>query len=723
MLSEYDLILETLSNPNADWKAREDLLRKLGKRCAEGRPDAFDFLNVRGAKPLALQLSDIRSGIVKFASEAVVSACDAAAASKVLSLEKFAEGLLRDPNLYKGVGSANKVIAGHVGSAMMALFERGAVPFGSLDGLLTVAKSTKNPQIRERIAQSIAVFVENMAKGAVQGERRGTRTKTPTETLAFLKKSVEFFLRDASGGVRGFAKQMKKALEKVDEAVFAFAESTADLSRETADELTPTTNKQKRATVGSVASNVSEGSVVLKKKVETLARGDSEDLNGPEEFRMLLKSFEISKNIEVKKETVRLLEKIEFSAIGPQAIKILVENAVPMKLQLKFLIAPCIKMFKSDHFAKVLLDTNEVSAAILLREKLTNSSVDELFENLKRPSSFALIELLCSNITSVETPNMLKTMSAELLISLSTAKDFTQMALQVTSFPAIVRFITEKGFPNSERLTQILTPKSPNVAVHSKSPAPQLTKSQNTSQPPAQVPSPAKTLSIEAQLKMASPAARKKILLGIQSNLSILDPQTPSQETEKILAKATEALNSIAEVSLLDVETLSLACKAAESIAKKKPSHELMVVLLQVMTLLFKKNAKDIRDVVCESVVGFGSTDALLTLMIEKFEEKEAETNELIDSIKFLIGFLKAAQASYAYEMIKKELRPHLPEFFQLIKEGIFTHKEVVVRKTVVQLFVQFYHFFGQDVYSKEIQIFSLEQQKLIQVYIKKSLE
>lgn len=55
------------------------------------------------------------------------------------------------------------------------------------------------------------------------------------------------------------------------------------------------------------------------------------------------------------------------------------------------------------------------------------------------------------------------------------------------------------------------------------------------------------------------------------------------------------------------------------------------------------------------------------------------------------------------------------------VMKKLYGHSEVSVRKNVVLFYVQGYYFFKKEEFAELISQFSVEQQKLIEIYVEKS--
>lgn len=232
----------------------------------------------------------------------------------------------------------------------MALFENNIVSFSSLEGLFAFSKTTKNSQIREKIANGALILIENLTSGQMSMSGSMKTAKPRVENIESLKKMAEAFTKDASPGVRNFGKEMRKCLGKVDEAIFSLKESTQNVSRETADDVSSASHHLASKKKTSLSMVLTNDSTSLKHKLDALTKTEPEEITQVAEFKSLLRSFENAKNLELKKELSKLLEKVDLAAVGPEIIATLAEVSAPLKLPLKFMVPKALAAFGPESF-------------------------------------------------------------------------------------------------------------------------------------------------------------------------------------------------------------------------------------------------------------------------------------------------------------------------------------------------------------------------------------
>ena len=152
-----------LSGLETDWKKREDTLLyfKTGLGDLDIQKAVFDKICSIGHE-LAVQHSDLRSAIVKQASEVIAESSELSTRYKNLNMYFFSEVFILDPLFIKALGSGNKVIAKYAQNSLVALFSKDCVSIKTLKKIYQVMKTNKIPAIRERAIQAIYTYMQNV---------------------------------------------------------------------------------------------------------------------------------------------------------------------------------------------------------------------------------------------------------------------------------------------------------------------------------------------------------------------------------------------------------------------------------------------------------------------------------------------------------------------------------------------------------------------------------
>jgi hypothetical protein len=273
MLTDKATIKTNLCSIDNDWKMREEslnlILKQLNTESEERQ--MFEFVSTI-PELVAFQFADLRSGIVKLASEVVVSYVKCSRNfPEELTLE-FSDKLVQEASFIKGLGSANKVIAKHTRSALQKLSVSNCFSMDTLKKMFMAHRNNKISQIRENVAESFAIFltgltgsvkkqldsmfhVSNLNENSIGSksipsndhqndpsviqtsqtgmtfessqsqfkcsEQDGDLTlltqKIKEENFDFLKVVCETFLKDSAPNVRNFGKNIKSSVSKIQE--------------------------------------------------------------------------------------------------------------------------------------------------------------------------------------------------------------------------------------------------------------------------------------------------------------------------------------------------------------------------------------------------------------------------------------------------------------------------------------------------------------------------
>lgn len=622
MSGYYDQVAETLSRLDIDWKLREEGLAKLQARLEEGRADAFDFLNARGAKLLALQLSDLRSGVVRGAAETIQAACQGRVSSKHISLESFAESVIREPNTFKAVGNGNKLIATYAGKALVALFESRCVPFSALEGFLNFARGNKNPQIRERVAQCLSIY-------ASQGTLPTSRRTRPVEIAEFFSRAGELFIRDASANVRSFAKRIRGFSPLGEETM-----QLADQSKDTADESEP----QRPS------------------KANPKPQTHAPDHLTMEMFKALADEAEGAHGSEQREEARIYLLKADLRPLMPELLRVAARMEVPTRSRLLFLVPAILKHASVTACAELYLKESSLSTLLFLKHQLSTIKEDIPFSFYKKVAEAVSCTLACK-------PSSLPLLRAhaETLCLLSKSSDFSNLNFANPNLAAALETVRDLGLDLNRPI-------------------------------------------VAASASVTDEAMRK---VGCETHAE--SPVCRSAQTSKSQGKSIQ-------------EKVSDKREVSTFVEQQKDSTPLKYSFDEFLKA-FCKCSRESRDQVCEAAISFGKPALFYELLEEELSSENSPANKLVDVMKFAMCVYKQLPAKKEKSFFLDQTLLVLDEFVGLLKNYVFSHSEVVVRKTTVQLLVSLYHLVGEKEFERVLYHFATEQQRLIQVYIKKSLE
>jgi hypothetical protein len=284
MLADVSALKVSLGSIENDWKIREDALTIL-LQSLNNPSDTPTLLEFTGTIPelIAYQFADLRSGIVKLASEVVSAYVRAIGETADASAVAFADRLLAEPAFYKALGSGNKVIGKHAQNAMRALVAHHCLTLDILKRIYAMQKANKITFIRENVAESFVTFINGavlpskkllgsnqsvglpvdaettrdfgapvlgLGKTVSQpmqiesdlppappkglGKTGGSEVdmlfwtqQIKEENFDFLKSVCETFIRDLSPHVRNSGKEIKSKIAKIQEVFLSRQETNA----------------------------------------------------------------------------------------------------------------------------------------------------------------------------------------------------------------------------------------------------------------------------------------------------------------------------------------------------------------------------------------------------------------------------------------------------------------------------------------------------------------
>lgn len=209
-------------------------------------------------------------------------------------------------------------------------------------------------------------------------------------------------------------------------------------------------------------------------------------------------------------------------------------------------------------------------------------------------------------------------------------------------------------------------------------------------------------------------------VLPLESNENSIPKKTPNislQEDHNY--ENAKMILSLVKTDLRQ-DNLSIICSKINTLSEQFLSsgyREGTRILMNAVLQLSIRCTKEQKTQVAELALCIGDEFDLLNQQIEIFEEIKLDYQLIVSSLKFLIVLFNIG--SNKKEALARIVSPLAKE----LKRSLFSHQEVMIRKTVVQLLVTIFHIVGQEKFEEVLQFFNSDQQKLIQVFVKKSLE
>ena len=784
-----------LAQKTSDWKNREENLQLLIDKLAKNDIHAIEFVT-RNSKALALQLNDLRSALVKLASVAVERAAFNAGESKLGMLEKFTDGFLKDANLIKALGSANKVINIHAATAFRSLFEYNQVTLNTLEAFYIVNKDSKNINVRERIAEAFGIYVGNIGKSK---ER-----KIKPEGLSFLKKAIETLIKDANGNVRATAKKAKIVLDKIEDAMKingmscsmeeeSFETRTMSRSREpqkSKTHLTSSLEKSKtipmpkrepykgmeiendetvslkhfegsntkkelkkiKVKTESVIEILESSKKQIKEKVDQISKINLEEFYSNcdcDDYKKLLTQFQYAKNFEFKKMVVKLIEGVKISKFMGNILSYAEKETLDKKLNYSFFITRLLQeeliefieyfLFRNNPFSLKLLqkrfDVEEFENIISDNPDLVNSLLTIIHGNVTEGTSENYIKLnvtllenifQCSQVVTDQKNypfsetfyDKLQNLNPDLYKFLQNQK--RRLGDKIVFKPNRLKEQTGTSLMKSQ-ISMTTDKRLPSFKPEDKSqnidPIVQKENAISNHEEPLESKESADT-KLEALMSKANTQTKKTVIKSILTHLKNLLANQEPYSTEKIFTKTLEILKYTFEADDLDDEIINLGCKLIEEMYKICEKDQIRCMTLYDIIFDLIRAHPNFKDKIVEFIIGSTIRVRFFTHIMMFVDSKDNDI--AVDGLKTLISMLKVGKESYSYMAFHKEVVGLLTDLVKIVK-GLFGHAEVGVRKNVVHFVVQCYFFVDKNVFPKMVGEFSAEQQKLVEIYIKKA--
>ena len=187
-----------------------------------------------------------------------------------------------------------------------------------------------------------------------------------------------------------------------------------------------------------------------------------------------------------------------------------------------------------------------------------------------------------------------------------------------------------------------------------------------------------------------------------------------------IYTKTFEILRCTIESDELDDQLAQLCCKLIEEIYSLSEGEVSKLDSLYELILKFLATHLEYNELLIEYLISSSVRPDFFLFLVNNINSERP--GFIIRILKTLTLMLKIGKHSYSYNSFHKEFVSEFPSIKPTIKNH-FSHKEVGVRKNVVQFIVQCKFFLDSNMYKKVITDFSFEQKKLIEIYVKKRMD
>ena len=222
---------------------------------------------------------------------------------------------------------------------------------------------------------------------------------------------------------------------------------------------------------------------------------------------------------------------------------------------------------------------------------------------------------------------------------------------------------------------------------------------------------------IEALMKKANNETKKTVIKSILKHIDNIDESRDSVSLDGIFNKTFEILRCTVDSEQLDDELVSLSCRLTKEIFVLSEGDSIKTRKLNQLLLRFLHTHPEFGETLADYIVSRDMRQAFLIYLIQLMQGEDV--GMIIQSLKTLTLLLKMGKESYSYKSFYNEF-VNVFEGVEEKMQELFSHKEVGVRKNLVQFIVQCKFFLDSGDYKKIVSEFSFEQKKLVEIYVKK---
>lgn len=784
-----------LVQKDAEWKVREDSLKILVDRINKKDKSAFEFVS-KNSKGIALQLNDLRSALVKLAAM-VIERFAEISSDMNLNYDKFIDAFLRDANVIKALGSANKVINNHAASAFRTLLTCNMVSMTALESFYNANKDNKTIVLRERIAEAVFNVISNLDSNP--------NKQTKSDGIDFLRKAIDVQIKDASGSVRAFAKDSKEALDnyvrfgsgnimvkteikeefkqskKVNRPESTYKPANTIETSFEQKKTIPLPKKPKlvgmdienaetgpmksfkndnskkeirrmNSKIGDIIDLLEDPKRQAREKIDEIQNYDLDEIctRGTfEEYKRLLKHFGTVKNAEVRQIYARLIEDISINKFMGQVLNHAELEKLDKKDSYNFFIQKIINEDLS-HFLEYFMLRNNSFALKLVTMRYDADEFEEYIRT--RPDVVSsLLTVICQNIVENHPEAFLKSNTSfleHIFQSSYVATKYRNYQFSDVFFerlkmlnPDLYKFlISYRKKPDTKNEAQNIREKDLTASKTSKINEATIKHTQSglngyqsgsktqpfTSQKTSYITtSQSKTETLEDvvyKMEIAVRSVSSQNIKGCAENLlkhlKGLEQSQEIQVSDGLFAKIILILKEIARTDSIEEAVASYIYKITEELLRisNNNKHHTKDILDTIFELISRQAAH--KDKIAHLLVCSRLRMLFYSYLTSALTSKSSSF--VIDSIKTLTLMIKNGKKAQTYLTFHKEIVSDLTNLAKIMKE-LFVHSEVSLRKNVVHFLVECYFFLDHSAFPKIFNEFSAEQQKLIEIYIKKA--
>ena len=225
---------------------------------------------------------------------------------------------------------------------------------------------------------------------------------------------------------------------------------------------------------------------------------------------------------------------------------------------------------------------------------------------------------------------------------------------------------------------------------------------------------------IESLMQKANNETKKTVIKSILKHIDSIGDKRDQYSLDGIYNKTFEILRCTIESDELDDQLAQLCCKLIEEIYSLSEQDKTKLNSLYELILKFLATHLEYNELLIEYLISSSVRSDFFLFLVDNVDS--SSPGLVIRILKTLTLMLKMGKSSYSYNSFHKEFISEYPAIRQTIKHH-FSHKEVGIRKNVVQFIVQCRFFLDSNMYKKIISDFSFEQKKLIEIYVKKRMD
>ena len=228
-------------------------------------------------------------------------------------------------------------------------------------------------------------------------------------------------------------------------------------------------------------------------------------------------------------------------------------------------------------------------------------------------------------------------------------------------------------------------------------------------------------MNLKKLLQMAEKKTLKKVLKEFYSRwVKISEESLEIKQNANIMIKTLNVVEIIVKMRKLDEEIIQQIFKILRELLGST-AHSEEDYIIELIFLMYSVEKGDLRPSLMKNIIDLPVRKELMGKCFQQLQVSDLR-NVLIDNLYFMTDFLAFCRKSFHYVEVRKGLLTFLDNLIVLVQNRLITSEELIVRKTVVNLMVEFSFFLDQNLFDPILAQFTIEQQALIKIYITKKL-